>query len=59
MRKSIMHVGLDVHKDLIEITVDGEGRRFGQVEGDLVWRFANTEEDWDRSRARIERIAWW
>lgn len=40
MRKSIMHVGLDVHKDSIEITTAdagraGEVRRFGQVGGDL------------------------
>jgi hypothetical protein len=40
MRKSIMHVGLDVHKDSIEITTaetgrGGEVRRFGQVGGDL------------------------
>jgi transposase len=35
-----MHVGLDVHKDSIEITTadsgrDGEVRRFGQISGDL------------------------
>lgn len=40
MRKNIMHVGLDVHKDSIEITTaeagrDGEVRRFGQIGGDL------------------------
>jgi len=40
MRKSIMHVGLDVHKESIEITMaeagrNGEVRRFGQVGGDL------------------------
>lgn len=40
MKKNIMHVGLDVHKDSIEITTadsgrDGEVRRFGQIGGDL------------------------
>lgn len=40
MRKSIMHVGLDVHKDSIEIATadqgrDGEVRRFGKIGGDL------------------------
>jgi transposase len=40
MRKSIMHVGLDVHKDTIEIATaeagrEGEVRRFGPVGGDL------------------------
>lgn len=40
MKKNIMHVGLDVHKESIEITTaeagrDGEVRRFGQVGGDL------------------------
>ena len=40
MRKSIMHVGLDVHKDSVEIATadqgrDGEVRRFGKIGGDL------------------------
>ena len=40
MKKSTMHVGLDVHKDSIEISTaaagrEGEVRRFGQVGGDL------------------------
>lgn len=41
MKKNSMHVGLDVHKESIEITTaesgrEGEVRRFGQVGGDLV-----------------------
>ena len=44
MRKSILHVGLDVHKDSIEITAadegrDGEVRRFGKISGDLASPF--------------------
>src|SRR3712207_6208332 len=40
MKKNNMHVGLDVHKDSIEITTaeagrDREVRRFGQIAGDL------------------------
>ncbi len=40
MKKLSMHVGLDVHKDSIEISTaeqgrEGEVRRFGQVGGDL------------------------
>lgn len=40
MKKNTMHVGLDVHKDSIEIATaeagrEGEVRRFGQVGGDL------------------------
>ena len=40
MKKNSMHVGLDVHKDSIEIALadagrEGEVRRFGQVGGDM------------------------
>lgn len=40
MKKNIMHVGLDVHKDSIEISTadagrQGEVRRFGKIVGDL------------------------
>ena len=40
MRKSIMYVGLDVHKESIEIATadegrDGEVRRYGRIDGEL------------------------
>ena len=40
MRKSIMYVGLDQHKESIEIATadegrDGEVRRYGRIDGEL------------------------
>ena len=40
MRKSIMHIGMDVHKDSIEIAIAEDGRnqevrRYGRIDGEL------------------------